>query len=102
MVELGRGHAEVKQDAVGLVEALACEHLVEFAEIALAQPHALAHGCEPGLGILQRLVVAVDAQKRTRVGQTACDVIGMPCTAERRVDVHAVRPDVQRIQAGLK
>ena len=102
MVELRRGNAEVEQDAVRAREALARQHLVQLAEVRLAQANPVAHRREADFGVCERLVVAVDAEQGAPARQAGSQMEGMPRAAQRGVDVNAVRPDGELLQALLQ
>ena len=102
MVELGRGHAQIEQDAVRPGEAESCEHLVDIAEVALDRRHALPHVLQTVSRVFERFVVPVDADQAAAVRQTLRNAERMAGAAGRRVHIDAVRFDLQRRKAGFQ
>ena len=99
MVELRRGNAEVEQDAVRTRKALPLEHAVDVAEVALDGGHAVPDRRETGLCVLERLVVAVDADQSASLTELLRDVQRMACAAGRGIHINAVRLDIHSFRS---
>ena len=102
MVELGRGNAEVEQDAVRTGKTLPFEDTVDVAEVALDGRHASPYGRQTGLCVFERFVIAVDADQTSALPERRSDAQRMTCAAGRRVHIDAVRLDVQSVQTRLE
>ena len=101
MVELGRGHAQIEQDAVRPGEAESCEHLVDIAEIALDRRHALPHVLQTVLRVFERFVVrSMQIRRRCQTNAPQCGANGRRRRSSRP---HRRRPfDLQRRKAGFQ
>ena len=97
VVELRRGHAKVEQDTVRARQAELFEYLVDLAEVALDGRHALPDVLQAVLCVFERLVVPVDADEPSIIMQTLRNAERMAGAAGRRIDVHAVRLNLQSL-----
>src|SRR5699024_10603417 len=83
-------------------KAEAFEHLVDVAEVALDRGHALPDIFQPGFGVFECLVVAVDADQAAGIMQTLRNAERMSGAAGRSVNINAVRFDLERRKARFK
>ena len=99
IVELRRGNAEVKEHPVHAADAQLTQHVVERAEVGVYQRHAIHIVREPPLCRLDGSLVAIEGNEPSSRRQAADDLQRVARAAQRSVEVNAVRPDGERVQA---
>ena len=98
VVQLGGGHAQVEQHAVGAGDVQLLQYLADAVKIAVHQRHMIHIVPQPLLCGGDGGLVPVDADQASR-GQPFGDLQRVSGPAQRTVHIHAIRADVQCLQA---
>ena len=99
LVQLVRGDADVQQHAVHPVHPQRFQHLSHLGEICLH--HDGGKALKPLAGLLDCIRIPVQGDQ-TAGGEPGGNRERMPAAARRAVQIHAVRPDVQRLYGLLQ
>ena len=95
VIELERGHPQIEEDAIHLIDPLFAEYLLEMAEVALDQAASFPETGEPLAGHLEGIGVPIDPDELRSPFE---DRLGMAPGPHRGIDDKLSRPGFQKAE----